>query len=141
VQSLCGGKNGSWSQIIVSRTSTELALRAFYYVCVDLNPPRPTSPTSVSFRPHDLPPCLEDGSLSSSAPSASIPKPDLPLPIRRGSSSHSRRSRRSHSPARVTFEEPIPMMCGFYYHQNSEPYQQLSLTHVKENTISTFEFR
>ncbi|KAH8102007.1 vacuolar import and degradation protein-domain-containing protein [Phellopilus nigrolimitatus] len=37
--------------------------------------------------------------------------------------------------------EPVASMCGFYFHQNSEPYQQLSLTHVKDRFRSSFEFR
>jgi len=32
-------------------------------------------------------------------------------------------------------------MTGFYYHAESEPYQQLSLTHVPEKATPTFEFR
>jgi hypothetical protein len=32
-------------------------------------------------------------------------------------------------------------MSGFYFHQNSEPYQQLSLSHVPERSTSSFEFR
>jgi hypothetical protein len=35
----------------------------------------------------------------------------------------------------------VATMSGFYYHQNSEPYQQLSLSHVPEQTSSSFEFR
>ncbi|KAF8682502.1 Vacuolar import and degradation protein [Rhizoctonia solani] len=31
-------------------------------------------------------------------------------------------------------------MTGFYFHQNSEPYQQLTLHHVPERTTSVFEF-
>ncbi|KAK0451019.1 vacuolar import and degradation protein-domain-containing protein [Armillaria borealis] len=43
-------------------------------------------------------------------------------------------------------EEPTspssaPTMSGFYYHQNSEPYQQLTLAHVPERASSSFEFR
>lgn len=32
-------------------------------------------------------------------------------------------------------------MSGFYFHENSEPYQQLTLRHVPETTHSTFELR
>ncbi|KAG9097376.1 hypothetical protein FRC07_009410 [Ceratobasidium sp. 392] len=32
-------------------------------------------------------------------------------------------------------------MTGFYFHQNSEPYQQLTLHYQPERTTSTFEFR
>jgi len=32
-------------------------------------------------------------------------------------------------------------MSGFYFHQNSEPYQQLSLRHVPRETTGVFEFR
>ena len=32
-------------------------------------------------------------------------------------------------------------MTGFYYHPDSEPYQQLSLTHIPEEATPVFEFR
>lgn len=32
-------------------------------------------------------------------------------------------------------------MSGFYFHENTEPYQQLTLRHVSETTSSTFELR
>ena len=32
-------------------------------------------------------------------------------------------------------------MSGFYFHENSEPYQQLSLHHTPESCSSSFEMR
>ncbi|PWN35804.1 uncharacterized protein FA14DRAFT_145806 [Meira miltonrushii] len=34
-----------------------------------------------------------------------------------------------------------PMMSGFYFHEHSEPYQQLTLRHVSESSTSSFELR
>ncbi|KAH9483678.1 Glucose-induced degradation protein 4-like protein [Psilocybe cubensis] len=56
------------------------------------------------------------------------------------------RSRRASSvrrrgPSLAPVSPAVATMSGFYYHQNSEPYQQLSLAHVPESTSSSFEFR
>lgn len=32
-------------------------------------------------------------------------------------------------------------MTGYYFHESSEPYQQLSLDHVSEGPSASFEFR
>ncbi|TFK30128.1 hypothetical protein FA15DRAFT_609258 [Coprinopsis marcescibilis] len=58
---------------------------------------------------------------------------------RRASSAAGRRSK--SRPRLAPLPPPVATMSGFYYHQNSEPYQQLSLTHMPESTSSSFEFR
>ncbi|KAG8929962.1 hypothetical protein FRC01_003473 [Tulasnella sp. 417] len=79
----------------------------FYYVCVEFNPGRGSSPTAPSFADDDDFPTL--GS------------PVSPI------------KSRSSGPATMT---------GFYYHADSEPYQQLSLAHVPEERQQVaFEFR
>ncbi|KAG8923924.1 hypothetical protein FRC00_005687 [Tulasnella sp. 408] len=79
----------------------------FYYVCVEFNPGRGSSPTAPSFADDDDFPTL--GSPVSPVKS------------------------RSSGPATMT---------GFYYHADSEPYQQLSLAHVPEERQQVaFEFR
>ncbi|KAI6144817.1 vacuolar import and degradation protein-domain-containing protein [Pisolithus thermaeus] len=96
----------------------------FYYVCVEFNPQSSAStlrPTVVH----------EDGETTMST---------SPPPGRRRRDSSVRRAGRGSSigprcpPSAAT-------MSGFYYHQKSEPYQQLSLSHVAETFSSTFEFR
>ncbi|KAJ7109510.1 vacuolar import and degradation protein-domain-containing protein [Mycena epipterygia] len=50
--------------------------------------------------------------------------------------------RRDSSVRRALSTGPRPaLMSGFYFHQNSEPYQQLTLSHLPERTSSSFEFR
>ncbi|CAA7271542.1 unnamed protein product [Cyclocybe aegerita] len=104
----------------------------FYYVCIDLNPPATTSsPTQTR-------------SASQPAPMTIDCMDDIPgfSPRKTGG----RRSRRDSSvrrrgPFLAPVAPPVATMSGFYYHQNSEPYQQLSLAHVPEDTSSSFEFR
>jgi len=96
----------------------------FYYVCVDFEP-QPAAPPTFS-RPVSqgmLPPlCAETGFIPPTYPGTASWSP-------------------APSPPSSMQEEPAATMCGFYFHQNSEPYQQLSLTHVKDRFISSFEFR
>ncbi|KDQ61020.1 hypothetical protein JAAARDRAFT_173465 [Jaapia argillacea MUCL 33604] len=108
----------------------------FYYVCVDFNPQAHQSPLrTVS---EQLP--LSSGEDAGSCPAKTEP----PIrPQRRESrdfdrsTSARRSSSRSWSPSRPT----TATMSGYYFHQNSEPYQQLSLSHVAQHTASSFEFR
>ncbi|KAJ7046932.1 vacuolar import and degradation protein-domain-containing protein [Mycena alexandri] len=89
----------------------------FYYVCVDFNP-APTQPEDAEAEAE------ADEAITASPPS----KP------------HSRR--RDSSVRRALSSGPRPaLMSGFYFHQNSEPYQQLTLSHIPERTSSSFEFR
>lgn len=98
----------------------------FYYVCVDFN--------SL----HGGGAALDDDE----ANEASISPSDKDSRRRRGSSAAPNRSNRSKSrPRMAPLSPPVATMSGFYYHQNSEPYQQLSLTHVARSTSSAFEFR
>ncbi|EKM55450.1 uncharacterized protein PHACADRAFT_256081 [Phanerochaete carnosa HHB-10118-sp] len=109
----------------------------FYYVCVDFNP-QPTHATLDS----PLTPTLEDLPEASSPVHSSLPKPEVVSPrLRRESTNRgSRRTMRSPSSCRAV-HTPVATMSGFYFHQHSEPYQQLSLVHVPEHTSSSFEFR
>ncbi|KAJ7632751.1 vacuolar import and degradation protein-domain-containing protein [Roridomyces roridus] len=87
----------------------------FYYVCVDFNP----APT------HDEPEAM----LEPDTEQLSSPPPH-------------RKQRRDSSVCHSLPTHPRPaLMSGFYFHQNSEPYQQLTLSHIPERTSSSFEFR
>ncbi|KAJ7741548.1 vacuolar import and degradation protein-domain-containing protein [Mycena maculata] len=87
----------------------------FYYVCVDFNP----APT------HDE--GAEPEADRDDAPPQSPPR---------------KQQRRDSSVCRPLPAAPRPaLMSGFYFHQNSEPYQQLTLSHLPERTSSSFEFR
>ncbi|KAF8637337.1 hypothetical protein AX17_002838 [Amanita inopinata Kibby_2008] len=99
----------------------------FYYVCVDFGPPPTQSPTSI--RSASIGPENDE---ADDAPR----RPQSPRPNRREAS-----RRRGRSPSMAPLSPPIAIMNGFYFHQNSEPYQQLSLTHFPERTSSSFEFR
>ncbi|KAJ7172341.1 vacuolar import and degradation protein-domain-containing protein, partial [Mycena filopes] len=88
----------------------------FYYVCVDFNP----APTQA------------DDAEAESDEAATIIAPQ-PAPAK---------PRRDSSVRRALSSGPRPaLMSGFYFHQNSEPYQQLTLSHIPERTSSSFEFR
>ncbi|TFK42409.1 vacuolar import and degradation protein-domain-containing protein [Crucibulum laeve] len=107
----------------------------FYYVCVDFNPPA-TNGSS-----------LASGGRSTSQPMPLTPESDdldlLAQPIKTEAPLRTRRdsSVRRRTPSLAPLSPPVATMSGFYYHQNSEPYQQLSLCHVPESTSSSFEFR
>ncbi|RDB21177.1 Glucose-induced degradation protein 4 [Hypsizygus marmoreus] len=104
----------------------------FYYICVDFNPPPASRSTSQST------PLTPDDEMDMSYSQAAI-KPELSQRARRNSSVRpAGRRAPSASPRAST---PIATMSGFYYHQNSEPYQQLSLSHVPEHASCSFEFR
>ncbi|KIP08139.1 hypothetical protein PHLGIDRAFT_127180 [Phlebiopsis gigantea 11061_1 CR5-6] len=106
----------------------------FYYVCVDFNPQ-----PAASHGLHDNSfPSAADDEPSLYPP---LPKPDLAPrmrrePSQRGAQAISRSPSSSHA-----VQSNVATMSGFYFHQHSEPYQQLSLVHVPEHTSSSFEFR
>ncbi|KAF8911967.1 vacuolar import and degradation protein-domain-containing protein [Gymnopilus junonius] len=102
----------------------------FYYVCVDFNPPAtPSSPTESAIDEFQAPLSPESD--------------DMPRFSRKLTRSRSRRdsSIRRRGPSLTPLNPHVATMSGFYYHQNSEPYQQLSLSHIPEYTSSSFEFR
>ncbi|KAI0341660.1 hypothetical protein BDW22DRAFT_1358491 [Trametopsis cervina] len=105
----------------------------FYYVCVDFNPPATQAGHHFSV-PEDVP--------ESSSPVPTAPaKPEMSPRVRRESLSRgARRMSRSSSSSRPA-APAAATMSGFYFHQNSEPYQQLSLVHVAEQASTSFEFR
>ncbi|KZT26421.1 hypothetical protein NEOLEDRAFT_1132477 [Neolentinus lepideus HHB14362 ss-1] len=117
---------------------TGASFAGFYYVCVDFNPqsnhqtPRPV-PQQMPLTPE-----FETDVLRA--------KPDNPTRIMRreskdGSGRRSWSSRRSRSRGTRSVPRPAATMSGYYFHQNSEPYQQLSLVHVPETSETSFEFR
>ncbi|KAF9265496.1 hypothetical protein L218DRAFT_860251, partial [Marasmius fiardii PR-910] len=103
----------------------------FYYVCVDFNPS-----TSKLSEHEPMPLTPENGEVDVGTLATSPPKVE---PTRRRRDSSARRRGRSTSATRP-HTAPVATMSGFYYHQNSEPYQQLSLCHVPERTSASFEF-
>ncbi|KIJ16913.1 hypothetical protein PAXINDRAFT_168349 [Paxillus involutus ATCC 200175] len=110
----------------------------FYYVCVDFNPQSSANNTrSVT---HSIPLRTEE--------SVDIPLTSSPSPGKMESVPTSRRRRDSSvrrggcgSSIGPRSAPPAATMSGFYFHQNSEPYQQLSLSHIPERSSSSFEFR
>ncbi|KAH9901355.1 vacuolar import and degradation protein-domain-containing protein [Cubamyces lactineus] len=108
----------------------------FYYVCVDFNPQQTGSghATPQVDKVSDIP---ATPTTTAQAPSAT--KPESVSRSRRISTSRS--SRRAGRSASRGCPSNVATMSGFYFHQNSEPYQQLSLVHVPEHTSSCFEFR
>jgi glucose-induced degradation protein 4 len=101
----------------------------FYYVCVDFNPqPERSSPIPmVRDKLNDPEPCTAQSLDISSSDARQCRRRDPNL----------KRRIPLHAPP----TSPVATMSGFYYHQNSEPYQQLSLMHTPEQTSSSFEFR
>ncbi|KAF9475843.1 hypothetical protein BDN70DRAFT_883168 [Pholiota conissans] len=105
----------------------------FYYVCVDFNPPATSSTTEEAIdETTEIPVNPEDD--DDSHPFFRRRRIS-PSRTRRGSSAHCRGS------SLTPINPPAATMSGFYYHQNSEPYQQLSLVHIPEQTSTSFEFR
>ncbi|KAI0950398.1 hypothetical protein AcV7_008875 [Taiwanofungus camphoratus] len=105
----------------------------FYYVCVDFNPQQSSAQLA---QPNSETPAQ---ALSPSAQSPSA-KPESVSRARRTSTNQGAR-RVARSSSRGVLPSNVATMSGFYFHQNSEPYQQLSLVHVPEHTTSCFEFR
>ncbi|KIY43561.1 hypothetical protein FISHEDRAFT_28320, partial [Fistulina hepatica ATCC 64428] len=124
----------------------------FYYVCVDFNPTGSvrTQPDTVEEEPsiHETatvaPPMSPSISTSSThdVPMSSI----VPARRRRDSSRRGRDASAARRGVRSPSAGPRPppaaaTMNGFYFHQTSEPFQQLSLTHVQTPGVASFEFR
>ncbi|KIK49269.1 hypothetical protein CY34DRAFT_7578 [Suillus luteus UH-Slu-Lm8-n1] len=112
----------------------------FYYVCVDFNPQPPSSAPTLRPVTQSVP--LEKGG-NNDPPLPHSPSPGktetIPT-VRKRRDSSVRRGGRGLSVG-VRSHPPAATMSGFYFHQNSEPYQQLSLSHVPERFSSSFEFR
>ncbi|KAF5389895.1 hypothetical protein D9757_003712 [Collybiopsis confluens] len=116
----------------------------FYYVCVDFNP----SHSSKSCEPMPLTPETSELPVDGSHVSihdentGSAPSTIKQETYRRTRRSSSSRRRGARSPSTGPRQgAPVAEMSGFYFHQNSEPYQQLSLSHIPERSTSSFEFR
>ncbi|KAF8892485.1 vacuolar import and degradation protein-domain-containing protein [Infundibulicybe gibba] len=107
----------------------------FYYVCVDFNPPTSVPVTTTRSESN-----LEADEMESTSPTRPVAptKPDAWQRPRRVSSAR----RADRSPLQNSRSGPsAATMSGFYFHQNSEPYQQLSLSHIPDHSSSSFEFR
>ncbi|KAL1742379.1 vacuolar import and degradation protein-domain-containing protein [Schizophyllum fasciatum] len=105
----------------------------FYYVCVDFNSPTHRAAAHMPDMPEDV--MEEDGEGGG--------KPEPPPMARRRRDSMgvgARRRSSSRRPGPALAGPGTATMNGFYYHQNSEPYQQLSLSHVPQVGTSSFEF-
>ena len=144
MRSSCGGRSDSSFRIITSRISLEPASpvcicgshcsstffqltcsTGFYYVCVEFEQSEPSAPISqASSYDSSLGPCIESGF---------APGP-YPAVVADPTSDRWRSCAEPRPPAPAT-------MTGFYFHQNSEPYQQLSLTHVPKRFHSSCELR
>ncbi|KDN48892.1 hypothetical protein K437DRAFT_222453 [Tilletiaria anomala UBC 951] len=108
----------------------------FYYVCVELGDDNLsryfTSPSS-----------------SSAAAAGSSPPTSPGVQLRRPQSQTRGRLSDAHTSGYWTTVGAAPpahgnvtvSMSGYYFHENSEPYQQLSLAHVPERSSSYFELR
>ncbi|KZV73457.1 hypothetical protein PENSPDRAFT_574665 [Peniophora sp. CONT] len=104
----------------------------FYYVCVDFNAHPSSLPSQAPSSPvrerADLPPAPKPDASPRRARTRSM-RSDAPAPLDRSVSSSAR-----GAPVAAT-------MSGFYFHQHSEPYQQLSLKHVPQSVSTGFELR
>jgi len=99
------------------QTSTS-SLTGFYYVCVDFNPQSPGS--NIRSVTQSFPLCVEEcgeGDLSTSPSPGKLES--IPIGRRRRDSSVLRGGRGSSIGPRSP--PPAATMCGFYFHQNSEP--------------------
>jgi hypothetical protein len=99
---------------------TGASFAGFYYICVDFNPHTRGLPLS--------PAVSEEAAKTEGAPTAAPASPIL-------------RTRSSSTAPGRALGGGAPTMRGFYYHRNSDPYQELTLQHVNETTVSEFEFR
>jgi len=99
----------------------------FYYVCVDFNP-QSTGPITRGAIP-----------TSSDSEDTAIPCPTSPIKVEDAQLPLDLSAKRTPGASRSA--NPVPTMSGFYFHQNSEPYQQLNLEHVSDTMSSSFEFR
>lgn len=102
----------------------------FYYICVALQDgDLPPSEAHVDLLPHHARTLSEDAEMADPAASAcgrapeTVPDEEPMDPLRAPSTRH-----RGH-------------MRGFYFHENSEPYQELSLEYIPALSSGLFEFR
>lgn len=119
----------------------------FYYVCVELGDdanqmPKQslTSPASPISSPGAAPPALRSPTLGSSSVMEGILEnnSDIPQPLSptgEAMPAHLYTAADRHTTA------TSGRMSGFYFHEHSEPYQQLTLRHVSESSTSSFELR
>jgi len=121
----------------------------FYYVCVDLDPTSPLdngssltfgSPSQHPLSQSRLPPtprAHSSGTLAGGRSRAATLMADVKS---FDWTTHEREKVEAMERARGK-GYGTAMMEGLYFHQNSEPYQHLSLRHMPERTSAAFEFR
>ncbi|KAI5993876.1 vacuolar import and degradation protein-domain-containing protein [Pisolithus albus] len=100
-----------------------LSFEGFCYVCMEFNLWSPAS-TALSV--------VSEGSETSTSTLLTPGRCHRDLSVQRAGDG---------SPIGPRCPAPAATISGFYYHPKSEPYQQLSLTHVAQTFSSTFEFR
>lgn len=91
----------------------------FYYICVALEDGEAAETSPLPWRPQHTRTLSEDADMSSDTSQAAPVSPSAPRVSRR---------RRGH-------------MRGFYFHENSEPYQELSLEYVPSLSSGSVEMR
>ncbi|KAG5647264.1 hypothetical protein DXG03_000799 [Asterophora parasitica] len=108
----------------------------FYYICVDFNPPSPrTSSDRSTSQQLPLTPEGEEMELPEATTKSEAARETRCNATTRQSTG------RMPSPA-ARSNPPVAKMTGFYYHRNSEPYQQLTLYHDSQGRPgSSFELR
>jgi hypothetical protein len=109
----------------------------FYYVCVDFNP----QPAGHSATSQQAPEMFDDDTDLNSFSSPPSSKPDTRRTRSRKGAGQRKGVRSPSSSGPHGSGMQTATMSGFYFHQNSEPYQQLTLSHVPERRSSSFEFR
>ncbi|KAI0273329.1 vacuolar import and degradation protein-domain-containing protein [Gloeopeniophorella convolvens] len=114
----------------------------FYYVCVDFNSHAQAPATPTRQFSQQTPVLREELDVELSQ-SPTVPKPESTSARRtRGASVHDDYAVSQRSSSVGARSGPgVATMSGFYFHQNSEPYQQLSLQHVPESVSTSFELR
>ncbi|KAI5826472.1 hypothetical protein K523DRAFT_322864 [Schizophyllum commune Tattone D] len=112
----------------------------FYYVCVDFNSSTHRSAGHMPDMPEDvMEEDVDPSLLPSGKPEPPPMSPSSPRRRRESMGVGVRRRSSSRRPPSLAGTGTATMN-GFYYHQNSEPYQQLSLSHVPQVGSSSFEF-
>ncbi|KZT56384.1 hypothetical protein CALCODRAFT_497411 [Calocera cornea HHB12733] len=121
----------------------------FYYVCVDFDPTTPSDNSSSLTYPSSSQHSLTQSRLpptprahTAAAPSGGRSRAaTLMADVKSFDwTTHEREKVEAMERARGKGYGTAQME-GLYFHQNSEPYQHLSLRHIPERTSATFEFR
>ncbi|THH13937.1 hypothetical protein EW146_g6335 [Bondarzewia mesenterica] len=112
----------------------------FYYVCVDFNS-HASAPSIMRPSPLQRSSVLEDVDAEAALPAPPLKPEPAPRRARESSTREESSVSRRSSSVGARSGPAVATMSGFYFHQNSEPYQQLSLKHVPESVSSSYELR